>query len=93
MRRAELRLESFLAESRGSWVTMAQIKRRCGLTWDEAGHVWNRALPRLVGAGLVDTRPRPGGTALQFAPRPALVRAVADLQWRVLPLPALATAR
>ncbi|HWH14415.1 MAG TPA: hypothetical protein VNT51_06690 [Miltoncostaeaceae bacterium] len=89
MRRAELRLESYLAESRGTWVTMAQIKRRCGLSWDEAAHVWRRALPRLVGAGLVDARTRPGGAALQFTPRPAMVRAVADLQWRVLASPVL----
>ena len=87
MRRAELRCESYLAESRGLWVTMAQIKRRCGLDWDEAGHVWNRVLPGLVGAGLVRARPAARGRAQEFSASPALVRAVADLQWSRLPAP------
>lgn len=87
MRRAELRCESHLAECRGTWTTMAQLKRRCGLDWDEAAHVWTVVLPRLVAAGLVITRTRPGGAATQFRPTPALVRAVAELQWSMLAAP------
>lgn len=91
MRRAELRLESYLADQRGDWVTMAQIKRRCGLDWEEAGHVWNTALPHLVRGGLLNTRPRPGGTALQFSPTPRMVAGVAQLQWsRLAPTPVTA---
>jgi hypothetical protein len=84
MRRAELRLESYLAECRGTWVSMDQIKRRCGLGWDEAAHVWNRALPGLVGAGLVQARPRAGRTSTEFRPTPRLVAGVAQLQWSVV---------
>ncbi len=84
MRRAELRLESFLAECRGTWVSMAQIKRRCGLDWEEAAHVWNRALPGLVGAGLVERRPRSGRAASEYRPTGRMVAGVARLQWGVL---------
>jgi hypothetical protein len=81
MRRAELRLESYLAESRGRWVTMRDIKAECDLDWDEAGHVWDTALPRLVGAGLLEARTRIGRRSREYLPTPRLVSAVADLQW------------
>ena len=85
MRRAELRLESYLAECRGRWVTMRDIKSHCGLDWDEAGHVWNRALPRLVDAGLLESRGRSGRSSSEYRPTPGMVSAVAELQWRRSP--------
>lgn len=84
MRRAELRLESFLAESRGRWVTMRDIKANCDLDWDEAGHVWDQALPRLVAAGLLQARTRMGRTSREYLPTPHLVAGVAGLQWAVI---------
>ncbi|MCC6832329.1 MAG: hypothetical protein IT200_13360 [Thermoleophilia bacterium] len=91
MRRAELRLESFLAESRGRWVTMRDIKANCDLDWHEAGHVWDHALPRLVGAGLLEARTRMGRTSREYLPTHHLVVAVAGLQWSIpgtAPVPA-----
>lgn len=88
MRRAELRCESFLAENRGTAVTMAQIKRACGLDWDEAAHVWNRVLPQLGDAGLLHGRRRDDAGPMRFSPAPAMVAGVADLQWsRLAPVP------
>jgi len=89
LRRAELRLESYLAECRGGWVTMRDIKAACGLGWDEAGHVWRTALPRLVETGLLDRRRREGRTSWEYRPTMALVRGVAELQWRRSPGPAV----
>lgn len=85
MRRAELRLESYLAECRGRWVTMRDIKSQCGLDWDEAGHVWRRALPLLVGTGLLEARGREGRTSREYRPTQRLVTGVAELQWRRSP--------
>lgn len=88
MRRAELRCESFLAENRGTTVTMAQIKRACGLDWEEAAHVWNRVLPRLADAGLLRGARHHDAGPMRYSPAPALVAGVADLQWsRLAPVP------
>ncbi len=82
MRRAELRLETYLAESRGAWVTMCDIKRACRLDWEEARHVWRTAVPRLAASGLLHERTRDGRTSREFSPTPQMVAGVADLQWR-----------
>jgi hypothetical protein len=85
MRRAELRLETYLAESRGDWVTMKDIKRDCGLDWDEARHVWRTALPTLSASGLLDARAHGARTSTEYRPTTHLVAGVADLQWRCVP--------
>jgi hypothetical protein len=85
MRRAELRLETYLAESRGTWVTMREIKRACRFDWDEARHIWRTAVPRLAASGLLRERTRNDRTSREFCPTPQLVAGVADLQWRCAP--------
>jgi hypothetical protein len=85
MRRAELRLETYLAENRGGGVTMKDIKRECRLDWDEARHVWRTALPRLASSGLVEQRPFGTRACAEFRPTPHLVAGVAHLQWRCVP--------
>ena len=85
MRCAELRVETYLAESRGAWVSMRDIKRACRLDWDEARHIWRTAVPRLAASGLLRERTRNGRTSREFCPTPRLVAGVADLQWRRAP--------